>query len=1188
MKCQTIQDMTNFREAKVPGVDYEPEPMPTPLEVIEENEIDSETRPQQEGPPEEDKPHPPSGDYEEGPPPSDGSPETPPPEYPEHTNEDTPPYQPNREDFQRINSDSDHNKESHPNEDPSHNQYHDIIRNNQNIPHNNDNERSEYENRGTDPLPPMSPSPYQDSPNLMNNHRNDGSYGDQHSGTLPHSHPNEEDTDRNDEPYGPYPSHNHPNEDPNHSDNPPNVERNNYNQQNPRSPVTPDLNRDPNIEYTPETPPPETPYYPKESDDGPIERQDVEYNQNDSPLEPHSLVEPINDPALKQDDIPKYEIKPEVGSQGDHILKYYEQQSKVDSSRDIPRIAKSSSNKINFEQKIRNEQNMFDNNNNNNNNTKDSQIIDENKRNSRRISLSPNPHSEEKGYLLPIVGELPARQHHYKPTTGARIYSKSQEYHSYEPNPSASDEDMPNDELHTFYDKWAEEHIKYAQQKKDELDPHEQGHSKGHLKGHSEGHSKGYSKDHLNDHLKQDINRNAHKRSGLIRDGHQRYHKNRNNYMKDDSNRDDSHREHTRDHTHPDQTEAIPDSEDYESSRPRNDRLSHSTENTGEDNAHHSHSHSHSRPHHHHHHHHRHRRTHPHHHDRHDHDHDHHHHPHTHSPNHQKEPQYEAESEEPESHSHDSDELPEQKPQSNERPLHYRRYPAKRLNPTENEENDYHRHNTSPERGPNSEAISEENPKSNDNFEFDFPQKDLSDEKQTTGKLGTFSQLPFNFESLIATDPSFLDALTPHQNLNGTTDYYQDYDNQNDQEMTEPENQEQFRSEQQTHQSPTPSDIEEEERQEYKPQRKRQRSSHSVDSSDSRHSHPSHPSQPSHSSHLYNSDKTSNEYNNQNNDFSQNSDYYRENAEPRGRPPKERSGDNQRTNGDYYSDNDYRQTNQNQYSRQHEEPQVMPYSGHKGRQHYYDEEKAATADISAQKVDPKSGLLLSDETKNNLTQNNSSVDSKNDNKTIAIKSIGSFSSWTKPLILKTRVIVVDERNDTKVLENNENGFEITNKEKRFKAKPVVDRNQKKLRNITRKPKTENQIKEKNVINLSDISNKSQIYDTIVNPNNKSEYELRLNNTKPINQQLVRYIRTRPQRSISNDIINSLRNSIHSNDNQLLDISENILGKNWENILSSLSTNRSLEISDVQQIQPKCSEMTPIKDFCVESDDEYPL
>ena len=139
------------------------------------------------------------------------------------------------------------------------------------------------------------------------------------------------------------------------------------------------------------------------------------------------------------------------------------------------------------------------------------------------------------------------------------------------------------------------------------------------------------------------------------------------------------------------------------------------------------------------------------------------------------------------------------------------------------------------------------------------------------------------------------------------------------------------------------------------------------------------------------------------------------------------------------------------------------------------------------------------------------------------------------------------------------------------------------RNITRKPKIETKITEKNSINSVDISNKTQMYDMIINPNNKSEYELKPNNSQTINQQLVRTVRTRPQRSIT-DIINFERNSHHLNDNQL---SKNSLNS-WTEIVPNIWTHLRNRSSESSITQPKCLQKSLIKDFCVELDEDYPL
>ena len=113
---------------------------------------------------------------------------------------------------------------------------------------------------------------------------------------------------------------------------------------------------------------------------------------------------------------------------------------------------------------------------------------------------------------------------------------------------------------------------------------------------------------------------------------------------------------------------------------------------------------------------------------------------------------------------------------------------------------------------------------------------------------------------------------------------------------------------------------------------------------------------------------------------------------------------------------------------------------------------------------------------------------------------------------------------------------------------------------------------------------NQFYDMIINPNNKSEYQLKPNNPQTINQQMVRTVRTRPQRSITDNITNFERNSHHLNDNQL---SKNSLNS-WAKILPNIWTHQRNRSSESSITQPKCAQRSLIKNFCFELDEEYPL
>jgi hypothetical protein len=86
----------------------------------------------------------------------------------------------------------------------------------------------------------------------------------------------------------------------------------------------------------------------------------------------------------------------------------------------------------------------------------------------------------------------------------------------------------------------------------------------------------------------------------------------------------------------------------------------------------------------------------------------------------------------------------------------------------------------------------------------------------------------------------------------------------------------------------------------------------------------------------------------------------------------------------------------------------------RSRKQYYDEITAAAVSF-AKKLLPKSGVLVSDESRKVFTQTNGTfnLNSNNTNKNLNItKHINWPKTLRNPLILKSKVTVIDDKNQT--------------------------------------------------------------------------------------------------------------------------------------------------------------------------------
>ena len=1107
-----------------------------------------------------------------------------------------------------------------------------------------ENDDKVFDDRVMNPMPSISPNSdsYHGDDHNSDSHPHDPHHDDKHSGTLPHSHLNDFIGSNSPKhmpsiPYNGDDGHNH---DDGHDHQ---IER--IEQHDPGS----GQNKDEKMDKIDESPPVTNPHtyirqlMPTVFDQSPIptpethpdpdfdhHHHDDLHEENEKLPEPERQIhnenvphspetspnpnEPPNEEReekhKKPEDQNKDDVHPmnfhlqterEVGARGDQILKYYEDQSKVDSKR-LTRLAESDPTRHGIHgSPIINKDNRdnlskFK----NYKNTNEPQVINENKQIDKRVGFSPNSRSEPTTYRSDH-GEPTPTAYYDKPRAGARVYAKKQEYHSYDENNPDKDEedesDGKNDELNASYDKWSDEHLKLVEEelKKPVRPYHGNKRTEGNVKHQPKVNYPANDKhSHHNKQLKLFVPNSEDYEKARIREPSEMALRNENNKPK-------SQQRHQPQYQKPQQYDNK-DPHEYgrhdktELDKRYNDKNHHEDHQKYKDNQ-----------------------------------------------------QYYKEKDfNDKDHEHHHDEDPDDG--------HYHDYYNERT-PDKEEQQDQHNHqtyrkdnnndnnNNNNDNIPKNEKISsnsdyykengdqsEERP--DDEFQYELPEKQSNDDNQRIRSFGTFNQLPFNLESLIASDPpSFLDGLAP-RNLTEDSedtpgdshgDTYRQFETDSDREMSGRRNPDQFASDERSHQSSTPS-SDTEYHKEYEPQRNPPHIDASHPSHPSRHRHylqnieQSKQSQHSRRSHNPNSHSSQPQrditetkaYNDQRNNYydqhMENKESLRQKSASRPRTPDVKAVNNERTSQKNYQhndrDDDYMADNGNQ---QLERPQVK-YDDRNGRRYsrgwpqYYDEEKAATVDSSTQRADPKTGKMLSSESMNVETQTNSSIDQNNDNNTIAIKDIDSVDAWAKSLSLSTKLTVVDNTTDTTIGLESHNANDA--KEKIFQLR-LNDK--KRTRNITRKPRLQK------LINLHNTANKSLIYDMLINPSNSTQFDLQqwqqqqnhqnhqldhLHNVHSVasvesngtasadvaqSPQLTRTVRTRPQRSIAHEIINSVRNSNNSDNYKSTKNLTNILTNISDDNLYSTTTNKMSESEE-----PKCSKVSPIDGFCFGSDYEYPL
>jgi hypothetical protein len=476
-------------------------------------------------------------------------------------------------------------------------------------------------------------------------------------------------------------------------------------------------------------------------------------------------------------------------------------------------------------------------------------------------------------------------------------------------------------------------------------------------------------------------------------------------------------------------------------------------------------------------------------------------------------------------------------------------------NNNNNNNNNYNNNNDNYNEDNNNPNQQTEKP--TEEFQYDFPNKESFDTKVTSGQFGTFSQLPFNFESLIQSDTSFLDALTP-QNLSGMVASNQDYDNSNNDEMTS------------------------------------QNPNHFLGNDEA-----------------YNDRTQSGQHYN---DYSQLNHYPQRNtvSNPMSLYNDQSPNDHHQNDHYYSNQNDNRiqsQYQQQQQQQDHYQPQMHPMG--RSRKQYYDEITAAAVSF-AKKLLPKSGVLVSDESRKVFTQTNGTfnLNSNNTNKNLNItKHINWPKTLRNPLILKSKVTVIDDKNQTtqKTLiispsDKFRNENQNTNKPKRLLLDSSKAINKNIVLNVTEKAKNSSSIRRKWDLPYSFERN------NLKNMTNHSRNSTQFNTPSSVSQlsnpskHSVRTVRTRPQRSVHSVILKFPRKSINSlkksNLNSFFRKFQNIPKDTYEKRSASQRNERletlikrsfenDITIDQMHSLNPKCVEKSSDKNFCYGYDEEYP-
>jgi hypothetical protein len=272
----------------------------------------------------------------------------------------------------------------------------------------------------------------------------------------------------------------------------------------------------------------------------------------------------------------------------------------------------------------------------------------------------------------------------------------------------------------------------------------------------------------------------------------------------------------------------------------------------------------------------------------------------------------------------------------------------------------------------------------------------------------------------------------------------------------------------------------------------------------------------------------------------------------------------------------------------------------RSRKQYYDEITAAAVSF-AKKLLPKSGVLVSDESRKVFTQTNGTLnlDSNNTNKNL---NITKHMNWPKtlpnPIILKSKVTVVDDQNKTtqKTLiispsDKFRNENQNTNKPKRLLLNSSKAINKNIVLNVTEIPKNTSSIRRKwhlpyifdrnNLKNLTNHSTEFNTSSSVSQLSNPSKHS-------------VRTVRTRPQRSVHSVTLKFPRKSIQKPNlnsffRKFQNIPKNIYEKRNQKLetLNKKTFENDLTIDQMHSLNPKCVEKSSDKNFCYGYDEEYP-